>query len=225
MTPHRILVVLLLSLVLVLPGRALANDDISIQTIALFKDRAMLSINGKRAKIIRVGDTLDGVKLIESSTKRAIVEVSGKREELTLNSGVVLSGELKTQAPIGAQTSAQLWADSNGFFRANGTVNGRSLEFLVDTGANLVVLSSQQADSLDLEYLNGVQGYASTASGTAPMYMIEADEISIAGISLNNIRMGVILGNYPRVPLLGMTFLERLDMNRSGNQMILKKRF
>lgn len=215
--------VLVLSLLLAAPAHA--EEEVSIQTIALFKDRAMLSINGKRARIIRVGDSLDGVKLIASSTKRAIVEVGGKQEELTLNSGVILSGELKTQAPLGEQTSAQLWADSSGFFRAEGTVNGRSLEFLVDTGANLVVLSSQQADRLGLDYRNGVQGYASTASGTAPMYMIEADEISIAGISLNNIRMGVILGNYPAVPLLGMTFLERLDMNRSGNQMILKKRF
>ena len=56
------------------------------------------------------------------------------------------------------------------------------------------------------------------------MYAIRLEQISFAGIELNNINAGVIEGAFPLVPLLGMTFLNHLDMNRSGNRMELKKR-
>jgi aspartyl protease family protein len=196
----------------------------SVHAVALFNGKAMLSIDGGRAKIIQVGQTLKGVKLLAADTSEATVEINGKRELLTLNSTVLLSGTLGASAPANSD-SLQLWADERGFFRSGGAINGRQLEFLVDTGANLVVLSSVQANRIGLEYRNGIRGMASTASGTAPMYVIEAREVSLGGIQLDSIEAGVIEGNFPEIPLLGMSFLERVDMNRSGNMMVLKKRY
>lgn len=117
-----------------------------------------------------------------------------------------------------------MYENEFGFFESNGQVNGRDLRFLVDTGANIVVLSGRQADRVGLEYRNGVRTYASTASGNAPMYTLVVDQISIGGIKLSNIRTGVIEGDFPPKPLLGMTFLDKLDMRRSGNTMVLKRR-
>ncbi len=94
----------------------------------------------------------------------------------------------------------------------------------MDTGANLVVLSGDQANAIGVDYLRGQKGFASTASGQAPMYLIELDNISFSGISLRYIRAGVIEGSYPQVPLLGMSFLDKLEMNRNGDRMTLKKR-
>ena len=196
--------------------------QITLQTIALFEGKAMLSVNGKKAKIIQVGQTYEGVRLISADTEQIEVEFDGKREVLTLQSSVILTESLGTEAP--PKTSTLVWADADGFFRSNGQVNGRNLEFLVDTGANLVVLSSEQANRIGLEYKNGTQTVAATASGTSPMYAIRLEQISFAGIELNNINAGVIEGAFPLVPLLGMTFLNHLDMNRSGNRMELKKR-
>jgi len=199
--------------------------ETSVQVIALFNDKAMLSIDGKRAKVVKAGDSLHGVRLIESNTKQATVEIAGKTQVLNLQSGLVLSGSLGTSAPQSSLDSVQLWADSSGFFRAKGAINGRSTEFLVDTGANIVVFSSRDADRLGIEYDRGVKSFATTASGTAPMYVIRAERINVAGIQLNDIRTGIIVGSFPVVPLLGMTFLEKVDMNRSGNLMELKKRY
>jgi len=212
-------------LVHITPWAATSKVETSVQVIALFKDRAMVSINGKKAKIINRGKTYLGVKLIESSTDQAVVEVNGQREILTLNSTVLLSNSLAAKPLSKANAVVQIWADRNGFFQSRGEINGQSLKFLVDTGANLVVLNSQQADRIQLEYKSGSQTIATTASGQAPMYLVEIDNISFESIELNNILVGVIIGAYPTTPLLGMSFLKRLDMKRSGNLMELKKRF
>ena len=197
----------------------------SVQVIALFKDRAMLSVNGARAKIIKNGQVYKGVKLIESSTEQAVIEIAGQRETVGLNSALVLTRSLGAKSLAGSKKSTQVFADERGFFRSSGSINGQSLEFLVDTGANLVVLSGDHADRINLDYQDGARSHATTASGNTPMYLISLDTVSFNGIELNDIQAGVIEGGFPQVPLLGMTFLEKLDMNRSGDVMVLKKRY
>ncbi len=196
----------------------------SVKAIALFEGRAMLSVNGGKPKIVHAGKEFKGVKLVSSNTSEAVIHVNGRPETLTLNSTTTLDHALGGAAPSDALNSVTLYVDGRGFFETDGKVNGRPIRFLVDTGANLVVLSSEQANRIGLEYKSGRRTYASTASGTAPMYHFEIDKISIGGIDLYNIGAGVIEGSYPQQPLLGMTFLGRLDMNRSGNTMTLKRR-
>ena len=78
-------IVLVLGLVLCLPVMAA-----SVKAVALFEGRAMLSVDGGKAKIISEGKTLSGVKLISSNTSQAIIEVNGKRQTLKLNSSCLL---------------------------------------------------------------------------------------------------------------------------------------
>lgn len=198
--------------------------EISVNAIALFNDRAMLSINGGKAKIVRAGSEYKGVKLVSSDTTEAVIELDGKRETLTLNSGALLSQSLGTQPLESYKTTLDLFVDKQGFFQSSGQVNGRAINFLVDTGANIVVLNSLDASRIGLEYLNGRQTYAATASGTAPMYTVTLDSISIGGIELKDVDAGVIVGSFPQIPLLGMTFLRGVDMNRTGDTMRLTKR-
>lgn len=196
----------------------------SVKAIALFEGRAMLSVNNDKPKIVHVGKEYKGVKLVRSNTSEAVISVNGRSETLTLNSTTTLDHVLGGTPSSEVSNSVTLYVDERGFFETDGKVNGRPIRFLVDTGANLVVLSSEQANRIGLEYESGTRTYASTASGTAPMYHFEIDQISIGGINLYNIGAGVIEGSYPQQPLLGMTFLGRLDMNRSGNTMTLKRR-
>jgi aspartyl protease family protein len=195
----------------------------TVAAIALFNDRAMLSVDGKKAKIIRAGSTYKGVKVISSNTSEAVIEVDGKRETLRLNGTAVLGANFGLSAKK-STTSIVLYQNDIGFFESNGEVNGRSTRFLVDTGANLVVFNSHQAKRLGIDYLGGERGYATTASGLASMYLINIELVSVGGIVLKDIGAGVIEGGFPHVPLLGMTFLSRLNMNRSGQTMVLKTR-
>jgi len=196
----------------------------SVKAIALFENRAMLSVDGGKAKIIRAGKTLSGVKLVSSNTSEAVVEINGKRKTLKLNSSLILDEPLGSKASSSYVENVQLTVDQQGFFRGKGAVNGKSLEFLVDTGANLVVLNSNEADSIGLDYKSGIKSTAQTASGVAPMFIVTANTISIGGIELSNVEMGVIEGNFPAYPLLGMTFLGRLNMERNGQIMTLSRR-
>lgn len=195
----------------------------TVAAIALFNDRAMLSVDGKKAKIIRAGSSYRGVKLISSNTSEAVIDVEGRRETLRLNGTTIVGANLglSSEKPI---TSIVLYQNDIGFFESNGEVNGRSTRFLVDTGANLVVFNSRQAERLGIDYLSGQRGYATTASGQANMYLINIELVSVGGIVLNDIGAGVIEGGFPHIPLLGMTFLSRLNMNRSGQTMVLKTR-
>ena len=105
----------------------------SVKAIALFNDRAMLSVDGKKAKIIRAGSTYFGVKLVSSNTSEATVLINGKRETLNLNSALVLSESLASKAPKFQQPSVQLEVNEHGFFQAAGNIEGKSITFLVDT--------------------------------------------------------------------------------------------
>jgi len=213
----------LVTLVVLILLPILVYGEKSITAIALFDSRAMLSIDGNKAKIMREGQTFKGVTLISSNTSEAVIEVNGKRESLVLNSSTVVSDELGA-FKLRERKVVELRENDLGFFESSGTVNGRSINFLVDTGASLVVMNSLQADQIGLEYKEGELGYASTASGTAPMFYVSLDTISIGGIELNNVQAGVIEGSFPEKPLLGMTFLSEVNMTRNGNLMTLEER-
>jgi len=196
----------------------------SVKAIALFKDRAMLSVDGKKAKIIRAGKSYLGVELISSNTSEAVVSIDGKRETLTLNGTFVLNESLGAKASNSYSEEVQLFVNEEGFFRTQGTINDKGINFLVDTGANLVVINSLDAGKINLNYKDGEKTFASTASGRAPMYIITADSMSVGGIRVENVQMGVIEGSFPEYPLLGMTFLSRLNMQREGDVMTLSRR-
>ena len=64
----------------------------------------------------------------------------------------------------------------------------------------------------------------STANGVVPAYRVKLDEVRLGDISLNNVDGVVTIGSQPIV-LLGMSFLNRMEMKRDGETMTLKKRF
>ena len=64
-----------------------------------------------------------------------------------------------------------------------------------------------------------------TANGAAVGYRITLDSVRIGDISLNGVEAVVMEGNALPVALLGMTFLNRMEMRRDGQTMTLTKRF
>lgn len=199
----------------------------SVTAIALFNDRAMLSLDGKKARIYKVGQRIDNFVLVSSDTSSAIIEIDGRRQPLSLNSGTILTKSLGAQVNRVGPARLELTVNRDGFFEVDGEVEGESLNFLVDTGANLVVLSSDAADSIDLDYSEGVRTIAATASGNSPMFLVFVDDLRIGTggnvIELDDIQVGVIEGRFPQQPLLGMSFLSRVSMQREGDTMVLTR--
>ncbi len=201
-----------------LPGAVAAIDQILLH--ALFKNKAIVVIDGTR-RILATGQVSpEGIKLVGTDTEReeAQIEVGGKREVLKL--GMVIAGFKPTGQP-----AAILWAEPNGHFRADGTINGVGVRFLLDTGATTIALSSQHANRIGIDYKKrGRPGYAQTASGVVRIYGLKLDTVQLGNITLHNLDAGVIEGAYPAEVLLGMSFLGQLDMKRDGAQLELTQR-
>ena len=213
-----ILTLLLLPLGLIAPRSVQAADTVSIY--ALFNDKAILLVDGSR-RVLKAGEqSPEGVRLISASTAtdEAVIEVEGKRSVLKL--GVVISAFTAS-----ARASTTLWASSNGFFHAEGSINGVPLTFLVDTGANTIAMNAATAQRVGIDYKKGQSGIAKTASGFIKMYGLTLKSVKIGDIELHNIEAGVIEGPQPDTPLLGMSFLGRLEMRRDGDKMELIKKY
>jgi aspartyl protease family protein len=106
-----------------------------------------------------------------------------------------------------------------------GTINGNSINFVVDTGATSVTISTQEADRLGVNYRSGERGATSTANGVTTAYRVIFNNIRIGGISLNMVPGTVIEGGGLPFALLGMSFLNQTNMQRDGNTMTLTQRY
>jgi aspartyl protease family protein len=106
-----------------------------------------------------------------------------------------------------------------------GVVNGVSLRFIVDTGATSVVLSSGDARAAGINYLSGARTQTQTANGVIPVYAIKLDTLRVGDIVVNNVDAIVIEGGKLPMALLGMSFLNRMEMKRDGQTMTLIRRY
>ncbi len=199
---------------------AAAVEKISLQ--ALFKDKAIMLVDGTR-RVLATGDTSpEGVKLVATDTRdeKAEIEIGGKRQELKL--GTIISSYVSTGKP----NSIVLYPENGGHFFADGVINGSPVRFLVDTGATMIALSSVTANRIGIDYRkNGKAGYAGTAGGVVQTYYIKLDYVQVGDIKIYNVDAGVIEGAHPTDVLLGMSFLGRLDMKRDGEKMELIQRY
>jgi aspartyl protease family protein len=198
-------------------GVARATD---VSVTGLFTGKAMLSLNGGAPRMVSVGQSIDGVKLISADSNAAVLEVDGKRKTLGLGQGVSVGGGSSS----GSQT-VTLTANSQGHFVTLGSINGATTRFVVDTGATYVSLSSAEARRLGLDYSRGERGAMSTANGVVPAYKVTLNTVRVGDISMNQVDAAVIEGGSPPVTLLGMSFLNRVEMKRDGDTMTLKKRY
>jgi aspartyl protease family protein len=203
-----------------MPMAAFAAD---ININGVVGNKALVVIDGGKPRWIAAGETTaEGIKLVSVSGQSAVVEFGGKRQTLTMGQNERLSGGASVSS--GTQ-SVTLSAGGGGHFVANGSINGVAVQFLVDTGASYISFSSSEAKRLGVNYLNGVKGASSTANGVAPAYRVKLDEVKVGDIMLNNVDAMVLVGDNLPVVLLGNSFLNRMEMKRDGEKMVLTKRF
>ncbi len=112
-----------------------------------------------------------------------------------------------------------------GHFFASGSINGGPVNFMVDTGASLVSIGVADARRMGINYLHGTPAYTMTANGRAAAYVMKFDEVSVGDIVLHNVDGVVIDGAGLPIALLGMSFLNRTDIQRNGGTMSLIQRF
>lgn len=181
--------------------------------------KALLVIDGE-PQTVTVGTTVRGVRLLALSSTQADIAVGDVRRTLALGAGAVRA---TGPAPTSGGHEIVLAAGKNGHFRTIGQINGKSVEFMVDTGASVVSLGQVEADRLGLDYKNGVHGLARTANGTVPMRIIVLNSVRIGDVEIANVEAAVHPGSIG-VVLLGNSFLTRFQMKRENDVLRLEKR-
>ena len=209
--------VLLAALLLAsLPGIA---QEQTLNVVGLSEGRAVIIDAKGKPKVFREGDSLpNGARLVRATPESALVELNGKRSTLKMGTHVAAA------APATGAARATLTADALGHFETIGTINGATVRFLVDTGASMISMSVVDARRIGIDYLKGQKGFSNTANGVAPVYRVKLDTVKVGDITLNGVDGLVHEAGMPFV-LLGMSFLNRLEMNRQGDTLTLVKRY
>lgn len=201
----------------VLPGAARAAPEVAV--VGLFAGRAVLVIDGHQ-QMLKVGDTgPTGVTLIAADSETALLEIEGRRVTLTLGSR---QGQRFTAPP---EQAVLIAAGAAGMFRTKGGINGQAVDFLVDTGATLVTLDAFTAQRLRLNYANGQVIRINTAGGEIEGVRTRLQRVNIGAIELRDVEATVLTGVRLEQPLLGMSFLNRLDMRNEGGVLRLRQKF
>lgn len=208
-----------LSFILLLYFISINSYATDIMVLGLFKNKAMVKIDGKQ-RILKVGKkSPEGVILISADSDVAIIHVDGKDQEFKLGSHVSTSFKQKKQAEATIMPV-------NGMYTTVGSINGHPVNFLVDTGATWIAMNSHQARSLGINFRYiGKRAYVSTANGVVPVYRIHLNKVRVGEIELTNVEAGVLEGNSPTEVLLGNSFLNRVEMIRQGQVMLLRQKF
>lgn len=175
-------------------------------------------INGSAPRAMSVGQEYQGVKLIAIQGDSVQLEVDGKRRTLKVGQNAVGAES------SGANARAVLIADGQGHFQTHGSINGRAVRFLVDTGASLVSMGESDAKRLGLDLEHAERGMSNTANGMVTTYRLRLESVKVGDITLNNVEASVLPQNMPFV-LLGMSFLNRTRMERNGDTMTLTQSY
>ena len=116
-----------------------------------------------------------------------------------------------------------LQRDGSGQFHLTAQVDGQDTQFLVDTGADVVALTIDEAERLGYEvdpekFVPMMQ----TASGTGNGTVVHLDRLEVAGAEFHDVD-AVVLDGLP-VNLLGQTILAQLgQVSLEGDRMVIRR--
>lgn len=188
-----------------------AEKALEIRYLGLHAEQAKLSVD-RRSYRLRPGEVLkDRVRLISATRGEAVVQVDDGVYRL-------VKGRRRGER---LPSEISLKRDAYGTFATPGAVNGEPVEFLVDTGATFVTLSSVTAKNLGIKYSRKRTVKLETASGVEKAYLTRLASVRVGGIARLEVAAVIIKGSKPSQPLLGNSFLQTLVITQKDERMLL----
>jgi aspartyl protease family protein len=184
--------------------------------------KALVTIDGSAPRFLSPGQSHQGVTLLSTQGESATVSVDGQRQTLRVGDAPVSVGRGAAPASAGPARIV-LTADSQGHFMPAGQINGRAVQFMVDTGASQVVLSESDAKRINLKFEQGQPVRVSAANGTATGYRVVLSSVRVGEVQVYEVAAIVLPQAMPYI-LLGNSFLTRFQMQRTNDQLTLQKR-
>ncbi len=115
--------------------------------------------------------------------------------------------------------------DGRGHFQTEARVDGRYIEFMVDTGASTIALTERSARKLGIfpshsDYSVSVR----TANGTAKAASVQLNSVDVGGLVVRDVRALVMQDDALSENLLGLSFLTRLKrFEYANNKLVLEQ--
>ncbi|MFA5679497.1 MAG: TIGR02281 family clan AA aspartic protease [Pseudomonas sp.] len=191
-----------------------------VEVKGLFAGRAVLAVDG-RDHLLRAGESSpEGVLLVSSTSREAIVEIDGVRTTLSLSRQIAGSFVAPSEPE-----QVRIARSPDSHYRVAGTINGKAVMMMVDTGATALAMNARDARQLGIDYRSGARIRASTAGGMVDSYAVTLARVSVGGIVLHNVRGTVVEGSFPEQILLGNSFLSRVSMSEEAGMLVLRGKF
>ena len=128
-----------------------------------------------------------------------------------------------TQVVTGGRT-VKLESDRQGQFRVDARVDGRNIDFLVDTGAFAVVIRETDAARLGIfPRASEYTGRSQTANGVAKYAPTRLNRVEVNGITVRDVDAAVMADESLKTNLLGMTFLSRVKFSHDHGRLVLEQ--
>ena len=197
-----------------LPAQVQAQD---VALAGILGGKALLVVNGSAPRGVAPGESHMGVQVVSVGREDAVVDSAGGRRSLRLGEAPVRVGGSGTGQRV------VLKADARGHFVSSGQINGRIMQYMVDTGASTVAIGRPDAQRMGLKFEQGQPVMMNTANGTAQGWRMRLESVRVGDVELRSVDAIVTAEAMPYV-LLGNSFLNEFHMNRSGDEMVLQRR-
>ncbi|HMS26457.1 MAG TPA: TIGR02281 family clan AA aspartic protease [Burkholderiaceae bacterium] len=185
--------------------------------------KALMIVDGSAPKIVAVGDSYQGVKVLSTQGgDTAVIQIAGKRMNVRVGDLPASVGEQAGSVARGDKII--LNAGDGGHFMTQGSINGKATQFMVDTGATTVAMGASDAARIGLDYTSGKPVRMQTANGSTLGYLLKLNSIRIGDVDVANVDAIVTQQAMPYV-LLGNSYLSRFSMRKDNSQMTLERRY
>ena len=124
---------------------------------------------------------------------------------------IAATAGVATAEAVSGGSRVVIQPDARGHFRVEGAIDGRRLDFVVDTGASVVTLT--ESDAARLGFHPAPRDYVAqlkTANGTVRGAPLRLGMVEIGGLMLRNVTAVVLPDEALSENLLGLSFLSRL---------------
>lgn len=193
----------------------------AVRVVGLFPGAAVVNVDGERA-LLKVGQKgPSGIRLVAADSRSALLSINGVERRVELSREYSQGGytvPVKQQLVIARGRGGHYWV--------NGSVNGSSVPFLLDTGASSVALNEVQARRLGIDFKNaGRPMQVTTASGIERGWQVTLRSVKAGAIEVLGVEAVVLEGDYPADALLGMSFLNRIGWRQEQDTLVLEARY
>ncbi len=127
-------------------------------------------------------------------------------------------------APTASSGSMTIRRGDNGHYNVEGSIDGRHMDFLIDTGASYIALRESDAARLGIHpAARDYTGVASTANGVIRVAPVDLNRVEVGPLTVYNVRAVVLPDKALERNLLGMSFLSRVHMDQQNGRLVLEQ--